>query len=66
MPKRHYLLALACYLSIPVVMFAGAGLHRLIDPEMARGHADYVRYYHLLDLARLGALMATAALILIL
>jgi len=66
MPKRHYLLALACYLSIPVVMFAGAGLHRLIDPEMARGHADYVRYYHLLDLARLGALMATATLILVL
>lgn len=66
MPKRHYLLALACYLSIPVVMFAGAGLHRLIDPEMARGHADYVRDYHLLELVRLGALVATAALILIL
>jgi len=66
MPKRHYLLALACYLSIPVVMFAGAGLHRLIDPEMARGHADYVRVYHLLELVRLGTLIATAGLILVL
>jgi uncharacterized membrane protein YhhN len=66
MPKRHYLLALVCYLAIPVVMIAGAGLHRLIDPEMARGHADYVRDYHLLELTRLGVLVATAGLILFL
>jgi hypothetical protein len=62
MPKRHYVLALACYLSIPVVLIAGAGLFRLIDPEMARSHADYVRDYRLLELARRGALMAAAGL----
>jgi len=66
MPKRHYLMALACYLSIPVVLIAGAGLFRLIDPEMARSHVDYVRDYRLLELTRLGALMATAALALVL
>jgi len=66
MPKRQYVLAVACYLLVPVVLIAGGGLFRLIDPEMARGHADYVRNYRLLDLARLGALMAAAALALVL
>ena len=37
MPKRHYVMALACYLAIPAVVIAGAGLSRLIDPEMAPG-----------------------------
>jgi len=53
-----YVLALACYLLIPAVPIDGAGLFHLIDPEMARGHADYVRDYRLLELARLGALIA--------
>ena len=66
MPKRHYVMALACYLSIPAVLIAGAGLFRLIDPELARGHADYVRDYRLLELARTGALLATAGLALVL
>ena len=66
MPKRHYVLALACYLSIPVVLIAGAGLFRLIDPEMARSHADYVRDYRLLELARLGAMMVASGAALVL
>ena len=66
MPKRHYAIALACYLSIPAVLIAGAGLFRLIDPELARGHADYVRDYRMLELARQGALMAAAGLALVL
>ena len=66
MAKRHYVLAIACYLLIPAVVIAGGGLFRLIDPEMARGHADYVRDYRLLELARLGALIATGGLALVL
>ena len=66
MPKRHYVLALACYLAIPVVIVAGGGLFRLIDPEMARGHADYVRDYRLLEFARTGALMAMSGLAVVL
>ena len=66
MPKRHYILAVACYLSIPVVLIAGARLFGLIDPEMAHGHADYVRDYRLLELARRGALMAAGGLALVL
>jgi len=66
MSKRQYLLALGCYLAIPVVIFAGAGLSRLIDPEMARSHADYVRDHHLLELARTAVLAAAAGLALVL
>jgi len=62
MPKREYLLALVCYLAIPVVLIAGSALSGLIDPEMARGHAHYVRDYRLLDLVRHGAVLATAGL----
>src|SRR4029077_4779494 len=66
MPTRHYLLALACYLAIPAAVTAGAAVHRLIDPEMARRHADYVRGYWLLELVRAGVLMAAAGLALLL
>ena len=66
MPKRYYVLALACYLLIPAVVIAAGVLFRLIDPEIARGSADYVRSYRLLELARTGALMAMAGLALVL
>jgi hypothetical protein len=66
MPKGRYVLALICYLSIPAVVVAGVGLFVLIDPEMARGSANYVRDYHLLDMARLGALGAAAGLAVVL
>ena len=66
MPKRQYILAVVCYLLIPAVVIASGILFRLIDPEMARGSADYVRNYRLLELARTGALMAMAGLALVL
>lgn len=66
MPKRKYVLALACYLAIPAIVIVGTGVSRLIDPEMARGHADYVRNFRLLQLAGLGVLAATGLLALIL
>jgi hypothetical protein len=66
MPKKQYILAAACYLLIPAVVIASGVLFRLIDPEMARGSADYVRNYRLLELARTGALMAMAGLALVL
>lgn len=62
MPKRQYILAVVCYLLIPAVVIASGVLFRLIDPEMARGSADYVRNYRLLELARTGALLAMAGL----
>jgi len=66
MPKGSYVLALLCYLAIPVVVIGGAGVHRLIDSEMARGHADYARNYQLLEWVRRGALMTAAGLALVL
>ncbi|MDO8788505.1 MAG: hypothetical protein Q7J42_10595 [Sulfuritalea sp.] len=66
LPRRHYMLAIVCYLAIPVVMIAGAALASLIDPEMARSHADYARDYHLLELAKTGVVAATAILMLVL
>lgn len=66
LPKRHYLLAVVCYLAIPVVMLAGAFLASLIDPEMARGRADYARDYHLLELIKTGVVAAAAGLMLVL
>jgi len=64
MPKRQYILAVVCYLLIPALVIASGVLFRLIDPELARGSADYVRNYRLLELARTGALMTTAGLVL--
>lgn len=66
MPNRRYLLAIFCYLAIPAAMIAGAGLASLIDPEMARGHADYARDFHLLELAKTGVVAVAAGLMLVL
>ena len=66
MPKRPYVLALLAYLVIPMVIIAGARVFRLIDPEIARGWADYTRGYHSLEMARRGVLMATGGLALVL
>jgi hypothetical protein len=55
-------MALLCDLAIPLVVIVGVGLSLLIDPEMARGHADYARAYRGLDVARGSGLIATAAL----
>jgi hypothetical protein len=66
MLKRRYLLAIACYVAIPVVIIGGSGLHQFIDPEWARRSADYVRNYRLLELLAQGVLMAAGVLALIL
>ena len=66
MVKRAYVLALACYVAIPAVVICGVGLFILIDPELARGHANYARDWELLSLARRGVLWATGGLALVL
>jgi hypothetical protein len=66
MQKRSYVLAIVCYLLIPVIVIAGVAMSQFIDPEMARGHADYARDYRILDLVRMGALMITAGAALVL
>jgi hypothetical protein len=65
-PKRLYVMAVVCYLAIPVVVICGVGLFVVIDPGIARGRADYARTYRLGELARLGVLAVTAGLALLL
>jgi len=62
MLKRQYILAVVCYLSIPAVVIASGVMFRLIDPELARGGADYVRNFRLLELSRRGAQITMAGL----
>src|SRR5262245_38654412 len=66
MPKRQDVLALIYYLSVPIVLIAGVGVFRLIDPELARGRADYARDYEFLQMVRMGAVCAAAGLALVL
>jgi hypothetical protein len=61
--NRPYLLALFCYLWIPVVLIGGVGAFLLIDPELARGHVNYARDYRWLALARTGVLFAVGGVI---
>lgn len=62
MLKRPYLLAIVCCLLIPVVILTGAAVHRLIDPEMAQGTANYTRNYLLLEWIGNGVLMGATGL----
>src|ERR1700751_4334782 len=67
MKKR--VLALFLLLLIPVVLVLGGMLSNLINPEIAAGHPNYVRNYHLLNLLKIllfGASVASAAVLWIL
>jgi hypothetical protein len=48
--QKHYaVLAIGALLAIPVVAIMGMSLTVFINPEVARGHANYVLNYRLLD-----------------
>jgi len=64
MLKRRYVPAFACYLLIPVVLIAGMRISLLIDPEWARGHADYAFGFWMLEMAQRGVQLATMGLVL--
>jgi len=50
--KKQQVVALALLLAIPVVGFLGVGLSGLINPEIAAGHPNYVRNFHLLNVVK--------------
>lgn len=56
MIKKQSLAALALFLMIPLVVSMAGVLFSLINPEIAAGHPNYVRIYHLLHLLRLSFL----------
>ncbi len=59
--KKQWVVALALLLCIPVVMVGGGGLSNLINPEIAAGHPNYVRNYHLLNLLKLSCFFGAVA-----
>jgi hypothetical protein len=66
MIKKHYLLGVASFLLIPVVVLLGATSSIFINPEIAAGHANYERNYLLLELAKTLSLWATGLMSMVL
>jgi hypothetical protein len=64
--KRQQLQALACFAAVPAVAMAHGVVFRLLDPELARGHADYARNFRLIEMARTGVSLGTAGILLVL
>lgn len=59
--KKQTLVSLALLLLIPVALMLGGFLSNLINPEIAAGHANYVRNYQLLNLAKNLSFLASGA-----
>ena len=66
MMKKQTVVALVLLLLIPVVSMLGGFLFSMINPEIAAGHANYVRNYHLLSLVKNMAFLASGAVVVIL
>jgi hypothetical protein len=64
--KKQMAVALGLVLLIPIVMMAGGLALSLINPEIAAGHPNYVRNYHLLSTLRIAAWMASIVVVAIL
>lgn len=63
MMKKQTVVALVLLLLIPIVLKLGGLLFSLINPETAAGHANYVRNYHFLHLAKMMSLWGSAAVV---
>ena len=61
MIKKQLVVALVLLLLIPLVLVLGGALFSLINPEIAAGHPNYVRNFHLLNLLKKTTMWATAA-----
>ena len=63
MMKKQTVIALVLLLLIPVVLRLGGWLFSLINPEIAAGHPNYVRNYHLLSLLKNITFWASGAVV---
>jgi hypothetical protein len=61
MIKKQSVVALVLLLLIPPVLMLGGMLFSLINPEIAAGHPNYVRNYHLLSLLKSMCFWASVA-----
>jgi hypothetical protein len=66
MIKKEWVVALVLLLLIPVVLMLGGAMFSVINPEIAAGHPNYVRNYHLLNVLKLTVMWGTAAAVLVL
>jgi hypothetical protein len=66
MMKKQTIGAIVLLMLIPVVSILGGLLLSLINPEIAAGHPDYVRNYHLLNLLKLTTMFGSVAVVAIL
>lgn len=64
--KKQTVVALVLLLLIPVVLILGGMLFSLINPEIAAGHPNYARNYHLLNLLKIMSLLVSFAVVAIL
>jgi len=64
--KKQSVVALVLLLLIPVVLVLGGLLFSLINPEIAAGHPNYERNFHLLSLLKVMMIWATAAVVTVL
>jgi len=66
MIKRQSVMALVLLLMIPLVLVLGGILFSLINPEIAAGHPNYVRNFHLLSLLKISFFWASLAVVAVL
>lgn len=64
--KKQWVTALLLFLLIPLVLVLGEMLFSAINPEIAAGHPNYARNYHLLILLRNSSFLASVALVAVL
>ena len=64
MIKKQLLVALFLLLLIPAVTIGAGILFSLINPELAAGHPNYARNWHLLNALRLGVMYGSFVVIL--
>ena len=63
---KQSVVALVLLLLIPLVLSLGGLLFSLINPEIAAGHPNYVRNFHLLNLLKLACLWTSFATVCVL
>ena len=66
MTKKQWVVAIVLLLLIPAVLMLGGMIFNLINPEIAAGHPNYVRNFHLLSLLKRMILWVSIAAVAVL
>ena len=64
--NKQWVVAIVLLLLIPVVLVLSGTVFSFINPEIAAGHPNYVRNFHLLSLLKITVMWTTAACVLVL